>query len=178
MKKRVIDLITMPVIVGAAGVVGKTEGEGPLSQHFDYIFTNDGMGESTWESAEKALCKKAMDIAIVKSGLTPSDIEIAFGGDLVNQCTPSAFGMKDFNIPFAGLFGACSTFALGLALAALTVDEIFTTMRRRRPPRISVLRKNSSECRLNTALSVHPRRSVLFRARVPAFSETHLRVCA
>lgn len=123
MKKRVIDLITMPVIVGAAGVVGKTEGEGPLSQHFDYIFTNDGMGESTWESAEKALCKKAMDIAIVKSGLTPSDIEIAFGGDLVNQCTPSAFGMKEFNIPFAGLFGACSTFALGLALAALTVDR-------------------------------------------------------
>ena len=123
MKKRVIEFDSMPVITGSAGVVGKTEGEGPLSAHFDYVFENDGMGERTWESAEKALCGKAMEIALAKSSLKTEEVGVIFGGDLVNQCTPSAFGMKDFNIPFAGLFGACSTFALGLILAAAVVDK-------------------------------------------------------
>ena len=121
--KRVTELLSMPVIVGAAGVAGKTEGEGPLSERFDYVFEDDGMGESTWESAEKALCRKAFEIAAAKSGLAYEDIGIVFGGDLVNQCTPSAFGLKDYGIPFAGLFGACSTFALGTALAAVFVDR-------------------------------------------------------
>ena len=113
----------MPVIIGAAGVAGQTEGEGPLSERFDYVFADDGMGENTWESAEKALCQKAFETATAKSGLAYEDIGIVFGGDLVNQCTPSAFGLKDYGIPFAGLFGACSTFALGLALAAVFVDR-------------------------------------------------------
>lgn len=123
MRKRVIDLFNAPVIIGSAGVVGKTEGEGPLAEYFDYIYENDGMGERTWESAEKALCKKAMDIALAKSKVPAERVGLIFGGDLVNQCTPSAFGMKDYNIPFAGLFGACSTFALGLALASVAVDR-------------------------------------------------------
>ncbi len=122
-KKRITVLPDMPVIVGTAGVVGQTEGSGPLADRFDYIFENDGMGESTWESAEKALCRKAFETAIAKSGLAYDDIGIVFGGDLVNQCTPSAFGLKDFGVPFAGLFGACSTFALGMALAAISVDR-------------------------------------------------------
>ena len=121
--KRVNDLLSMPVIIGAAGVAGQTEGEGPLSERFDYVFADDGMGENTWESAEKALCRKAFETATAKSGLAYEDIGIVFGGDLVNQCTPSAFGLKDYGIPFAGLFGACSTFALGLALAAVFVDR-------------------------------------------------------
>lgn len=121
--RRVTELLSMPLIIGAAGAVGKTESEGPLADRFDCVFPDDGMGESTWESAEKALCKKAFEIAVAKSGIEYGDIGIVFGGDLVNQCTPSAFGMKDYGVPFAGLFGACSTFALACALAALVVDR-------------------------------------------------------
>ena len=121
--KRVIELSSMPVIVGAAGVVGQTEGSGPLAGRFDYVFGDDGMGACTWESAEKTLCRKAFETAASKSGLSYENIGIVFGGDLVNQCTPSAFGLKDFGIPFAGLFGACSTFALGMALAAVFIDR-------------------------------------------------------
>ena len=44
------------------------------------------------------------------------------GGDLLNQCIGSAFGMRDFGVPFYGLYGACSTMGESLSLAALLID--------------------------------------------------------
>ena len=44
-------------------------------------------------------------------------------GDLLSQCSGSAFGARDLGIPFVGLYGACSTMALSLAMAALSVDS-------------------------------------------------------
>ena len=44
-------------------------------------------------------------------------------GDLLSQCSGSAFCARDLGIPFVGLYGACSTMALSLALAALSVDS-------------------------------------------------------
>lgn len=112
-----------PCIISAASSVGKTEGEGPLADCFDIINENDGISSGTWEHAEAALVKQAAELAITKAKLTPGDIQIAFTGDLLNQCTASTFGFKDLQIPAAGLFGACSTFALSLFLAAASVDS-------------------------------------------------------
>ena len=113
---------TSPKILSAAASVGKTEGEGPMAAEFDYINANDGIGCGTWEHAETALVKQAVQLALDKAKLGVQNVDIAFAGDLLNQCTASTFGFRDFRIPVAGLFGACSTFALALYMAAASVD--------------------------------------------------------
>ena len=45
-----------------------------------------------------------------------------FAGDLLNQCISSAFAIRDTRIPFLGLYGACSTMAESLTLAAAAVN--------------------------------------------------------
>ena len=110
-------------VIGSAAVGAKAEGEGPLASEFDYLYPDDTIEQETWEQAESALHKKAVELAIKKSGKTPDDIDILFAGDLLNQCTGSTFGIKDMNIPFLGVYGACSTMALSLATASVFVDS-------------------------------------------------------
>ena len=119
----VLSLENRPVILGNASVVGKTEGEGPLSDEFDYCYPDDGIGESTWEKAETELHKQAIMRAIAKSGKTNDDIDIIYAGDLLDQCVASTFGIRELNIPFAGIFGACSTMAYSLCHAAVNVNS-------------------------------------------------------
>lgn len=110
-------------VVGSAGVGAKAEGEGPLAADFDYLYPDDGINMDTWEKAESELHKKAVTLAIANSGKTPNDIDMIFAGDLLDQCTGSTFGIKDMNIPFIGMYGACSTMALSLAAASVFVDS-------------------------------------------------------
>ena len=114
-----------PTIAGHACVVGKKEGEGPLKDSFDRIFEDSYLGESSWEKAESAMQKQAFSLACSKASIEPSDVDYLFAGDLLNQCTASAFSMRDADIPFFGLYGACSTMAESLSLAALMLDGGF-----------------------------------------------------
>ena len=57
-----------------------------------------------------------------KAGLAPENADLSIAGDLLNQCTGSSYGLKDFYIPFLGIYGACSTFAEGLLLSAAMVN--------------------------------------------------------
>ncbi len=111
-----------PVATAGAGVAGKTEGEGPLRSEFDYVLKED-MEKDNWESAESAFHKKAVETVLKKSGKAESDIDVILSGDLLNQCMSSSFSIKDMKIPFCGLYGACSTFALALGLSAVLVDS-------------------------------------------------------
>lgn len=45
-----------------------------------------------------------------------------FAGDLLNQCISSSFGLRDLEIPWFGVFGACSTFVEGLSLGAICTE--------------------------------------------------------
>lgn len=121
-ENRVITLKNAPGIISSSGVVGKTEGEGPLSDYFDYCFPDDGMGQETWEKAESHMMKTAVEKAVEKSGLSVAEIKMIFAGDLMNQCTATTYALRDSQIPVCGLFGACSTMALSLALAAVYAD--------------------------------------------------------
>ena len=112
-----------PTILGYAAVVGKKEGEGPLGNTFDYLDGDDTFGESTWEKAESALQREAFTRALDKAGLSPSQIHYLFAGDLLNQNIASTFGMRESNVPLLGQFGACSTMAQTLGMAAVFVDS-------------------------------------------------------
>lgn len=116
-------MTTTPSIKGFAAIVGKKEGEGPLATDFDLINDDATMGEASWEKAESRLQKDAVNKALEKSQLSTADINVLFAGDLLNQCVGSSFGLRELNIPFLGLYGACSTMAEGLLLAGLFVDN-------------------------------------------------------
>lgn len=120
----VLVLNSRPSIISSAGVVGKVEGEGPLAKEFDFCNSSDTInGQETWEKSESELLKDALDRAIKKSGVLRKDIDIIFCGDLLNQCIGTSFGLKDFEIPLVGLFGACSTMAMSLAVAGVFCDS-------------------------------------------------------
>jgi len=110
-----------PIIASTAAVVGKKESEGPLGQHFDASFDDPQLGQDSFEKAESLLQQKALGAALDKATLSPAQIETIFAGDLLNQCIGSAFGLREQNIPFVGVYGACSTFALALGLASVFV---------------------------------------------------------
>lgn len=118
-----VQLSNRPMILSHAAVAGKKEGEGPLGKVFDRVFEDTTLGEKTWEKAESALQKEAVTAALNKAALSPSQIQYLFAGDLLNQCTASTFGLRELNIPLYGQFGACSTMAQTLSMAAIFVDS-------------------------------------------------------
>ncbi len=115
-------LPSRPAVAGFAATAGKKEGEGPLGKEFDKIYEDGMAGETTWEKAESVLHREAVVRAVAKSGMPASDIDVIFAGDLLDQCTGTVFAIKNADIPFAGIYGACSTMALGLCLAGIAVD--------------------------------------------------------
>lgn len=108
-------------ILGYAAVCGKKEKEGPLGKYFDKAYTDNKFGEETWEKSESHLQTDAVQLAIEKAKLLPQDINYIFSGDLLNQCISSVFGLRDFNIPYLGQYGACSTMAQTIAMASVFV---------------------------------------------------------
>lgn len=118
-----VTLSGRPSILGYAAVVGKKEGEGPLASYFDQIFEDTTMGEKSWEKAESALQRESFTRAVNKAGLSPSQIQFLFAGDLLNQNIASTFGLREYAVPLLGQFGACSTMAQTLACASIFVDS-------------------------------------------------------
>ncbi|MBE6763490.1 MAG: stage V sporulation protein AD [Ruminococcaceae bacterium] len=118
-----VSLSSRPTVWSSAAIVGKKEGEGPMAKYFDTIETDTRMGQDSWEKAESMFQKKALSCALNKAGLAPSQLQYLFAGDLLNQCTASAFGLRESGVPLLGQYGACSTMAQTLAMAAIFVDS-------------------------------------------------------
>lgn len=112
-----------PSALGFAAAGGKKEGEGPLGGEFDLLNTDTSFGEETWEKAESRLQLDAVRKALEKAALSPKEIDLIFAGDLLNQCVGSTYGLRALEIPFLGVYGACSTMAESLCLASLFVDS-------------------------------------------------------
>lgn len=108
-----------------ASIVGPKESNGPLAKYFDKCIEDEFYGESSWEKAESKFIKIATEMLIAKSGISNKDIDFCFAGDLLNQCISSCFGLRETNIPFFGIFGACSTFVESLILGAISIDGNF-----------------------------------------------------
>ena len=120
-----VALANPPAIIGHANVVGKKEGDGPLANSFDHIEQDDTFGEKTWEKSETAMQKLALSMALDKAGQAISNLDYLFAGDLLNQCIGSGFAVRGQDVPFFGLYGACSTMAESLSLAAMLLDGGF-----------------------------------------------------
>lgn len=114
-----------PSIISEYSIAGKKENDGKLKGLFDKITSDADFGENSWEKAESKLMKSALHGVIAKSGIDETQINYIFAGDLLNQCSGSHYAVRGFDIPFFGLYGACSTMAESLALASFGIDGGF-----------------------------------------------------
>ena len=108
-----------PAVSAFASVVGQKEADGPLGRRFDAVEPDARAGQDSWEKAESAMLRRAIDMAAERAGGAPGCV---LAGDLLNQCAGSAYAVRGLAAPFFGLYGACSTMAEALGLAALLVD--------------------------------------------------------
>lgn len=107
-------------LTDACVVAGSLEGRGPLKSYFDSI---DDCKDCCFENSEIDILFKAIDMLLEKRNLSPEEISIAIGGELSNQLTTSSYTLRKFPIPYAGIYGACSTICLGLGMAGLLLKN-------------------------------------------------------
>ena len=126
--RQTVRLRHAPSVVSYANIGGRMEGRGPLALHFDELDDDPFFGKKTWEQGESAMQSRAVRRALAKGGLTTNDLDYIFAGDLLNQCIGSSFGLREFGLPYYGIYGACSTMGEGLALCAMLIDGGFADL--------------------------------------------------
>lgn len=77
--------------------------------------------------AESKMVEEAVDLALLKAGLERSGLDFLLAGDLLNQIIAASFAARTIDVPFLGLYGACSTIAEAMALGAALVDGGYAT---------------------------------------------------
>ena len=121
--KQTIKFDNPPTILDCASIVGPKEAQGPLAEYFDQTLEDEFWGEKTWEKAESKIIKETVNTVISKSGVPTDQIDLMIAGDLLNQCISSSFGLREANIPFLGVFGACSTFVESMCIGSICVES-------------------------------------------------------
>lgn len=104
-------------------IAGIYEKDGPIADYFDMIYDKDFYyGCDTFEKAEEKMIGNSIDKLINRAKVIDSDIDYVIAGDLENQIAASDYAMRDFNIPFIGIYSACATFGEGLLLSANLIE--------------------------------------------------------
>lgn len=110
-----------------ATVVGEMETNGPLGKYFDIKESDPYFGKKSWEQAEMHMTELAIGKAFEKIDVSANDIDVAFGGDLVNQMVPTHYAMRQFDIPFIGAYSACASGIESLILASTFLSHDLAT---------------------------------------------------
>ena len=112
-----------PHIVAGYGIVGPKEGQGPLAAYFDEVAEDDLFDQKSYEKAECKMHLLAIERAIERAGVEEKDVCALLSGDLLNQIISSSFSARELDIPFLGLYNACSTFGEALILGSILIDS-------------------------------------------------------
>ena len=111
-----------PRILATGTIAGPKECAGVVGKYVDKTLTDDMFGESTYEKAECKMLSYAISKTIENAGLTEKQVDGLISGDLLNQIISASFAARDFDIPFLGVYGACSTMAESMGIAAAFVN--------------------------------------------------------
>lgn len=106
-------------------IAGTKEGEGPLKNNFDMVVQDDMWGEDSFEKSERKFQLSAVQNLMKKNNLSKNDVDLLVSGDLLNQIISSSFAARDLEIPYIGIYGACSSMALSMGIGALLIDGGF-----------------------------------------------------
>lgn len=111
-----------PIILETGVTGGPFESNGAIAKDFDFLYKDLWMEQESYEKAHRLLLEKAIEVAFKKGKVKKEDVQFFLAGDLINQITPTSFTARTNQIPYFGLYGACSTSMEGLALASFIVN--------------------------------------------------------
>ena len=111
-----------PKIISTGTIAGPKESAGVVGRYADKTLLDDMFGESTYEKAECKMLSYAISKSIENANLKEEDIDLLISGDLLNQIISASFAARDFDFPFMGVYGACSTMAESMAIGASFVN--------------------------------------------------------
>ncbi len=111
-----------PRIMATGTIAGPKECQGVVGKCVDKALSDDMFGESTYEKAECKMLSFAISQAMQNAGVTEKEVDMLVSGDLLNQIISASFAARDFDVPFLGVYGACSTLAESYAIAATLID--------------------------------------------------------
>ncbi len=111
-----------PRIIATGTIAGPKECQGVVGKCVDKALDDDTFEETTYEKAECKMLSYAISQAIQNAHATEEEVDTLISGDLLNQIISASFAARDFDIPFLGVYGACSTLAEAYALAATLID--------------------------------------------------------
>lgn len=111
-----------PHIIGHSSIVGPEEEKGPFGNSFDLVCEDVKCGQKTWEKGERKMVSDVIDLTLGKASVSPSDINFLIAGDLLNQLIIANYVSRDYDIPFLGIYGACSTMIEAISLGSMKLD--------------------------------------------------------
>lgn len=105
-------------------ISGLYEQSGPLGEFFDKSYVKDlYFGEKSFEKAESKLLGESINSLLKKTNLKESDIDLVISGDLENQLAASDYALRNFNIPFLGIYNACASSSEGVIIASTFLES-------------------------------------------------------
>lgn len=119
---RTVVLPGKPGVAAWASVVGQKENDGPYGGKFDYVLPDELNGEQSFEAAERSMLETAVRLCMRHGRCETGDVQMLLAGDLLNQIVSSGFAARNLEIPFYGLYGACSTMSESLSLGSMLSD--------------------------------------------------------
>ena len=111
-----------PKIIATGTIAGPKECAGVVGKYVDKTLADDMFGESTYEKAECKMLSYAISQTIANADMQEKDVDLLVSGDLLNQIISASFAARDFEMPFLGVYSACSTMAESMAVAAAFVN--------------------------------------------------------
>lgn len=123
--KKTLTFSQGPRISSSYSLVGPLEGLGPHALDFSEILADDKLEQKTPEKTERLMLELAIEKTLRQQNTKVDDLQFYIAGDLLNQITSASFSARNYQVPFLGVYGACSTFAEALGLAAVMVQGDF-----------------------------------------------------
>ncbi len=105
-------------------IAGMYESDGPLKKYFDRLYDDDMyFGEKSFEKAEIKMLRDCISCLLEVSKKKDKDIDLIISGDLQNQLASSDYAIRNFDIPYLGIYSACATFGEGLIVGSSFIDS-------------------------------------------------------
>ena len=106
-------------------VLGKCEYNPIVKRKVDKVMDSYDLNNKTYEVSESLYQMVALKGLLGKTKKSEDDIELLVGGDLQSQLLASNFNARHFNIPFLGVYSACSSFVEGLIISSNFIEGGF-----------------------------------------------------
>lgn len=109
-------------IIGCSALAGEKEKNGTFKNYLKDSVKDDRLGQKTFEQGERKMLEIINEDAIKNAGLHDDDIQLYLGGDLMNQIVSSNYVAEKLQVPFVGIYSACSTITASLGIGACLIE--------------------------------------------------------